>query len=121
MFDPIMIEIALYILLLISIVLLVAIDGLRQWKRNKNKPVRSEHAKVTSRRIDKVQDVLAINSYDYFEVQAYYATFELQSGKQLEFQMRESQYKLLNEGDCGILRFQGTNYISFERKELGYS
>ena len=45
----------------------------------------------------------------------YYATFEVESGDRMEFELRGSEYGLLAEGDLGKLTFQGTRYLGFER------
>ncbi len=47
---------------------------------------------------------------------SYYVTFEVDSGDRVEFSMRGSDYGMLIEGDIGILNFQGTRYLGFERK-----
>ncbi len=46
----------------------------------------------------------------------YYLTFEVESGDRMEFEVEGEEYGLLAEGDRGILNFQGTRYLGFERK-----
>lgn len=43
-------------------------------------------------------------------------TFEVQSGDRLELQLNGSDFGMLAEKDIGILSFQGTRYVSFERQ-----
>lgn len=45
----------------------------------------------------------------------YYATFEVNSGDRLEFKVRDTEYGMLVENDTGMLTFQGTRYLGFER------
>ena len=42
-------------------------------------------------------------------------TFEVESGDRIEFHITGLQYGKLKEGDTGVLSFQGTRYLSFER------
>jgi len=45
----------------------------------------------------------------------YYITFEVQSGDRMEFNVQDSEYGMLTEGDKGNLTFQGTRYLSYVR------
>lgn len=46
----------------------------------------------------------------------YYATFEVESGDRMELHVPATEYGLLIEGDQGDLTFQGSRFLSFERK-----
>ena len=46
----------------------------------------------------------------------YYATFQVESGDRMEFQVPDTEYGLLVEGDRGKLTFQGTRYQGFRRQ-----
>lgn len=46
----------------------------------------------------------------------YYATFQVDSGDRMEFQVSGPEYGLLAEGDRGRLSFQGTRYLGFQRE-----
>jgi hypothetical protein len=46
----------------------------------------------------------------------YYVTFEVASGDRMELAVRDTEYGLLVERDCGKLKFQGTRYLGFARK-----
>ena len=46
----------------------------------------------------------------------YYVTFEFESGDRSEFRVSGQEYGMLADEDLGILTFQGTRYLSFERK-----
>ena len=45
----------------------------------------------------------------------YFATFQVESGDRMEFEVDGSDYGLLVQGDIGKLSFQGTRYLGFER------
>ena len=47
---------------------------------------------------------------------SYYATFEVESGDRMELHVPATEYGLLIEGDQGDLTFQGSRFLSFERK-----
>ena len=46
----------------------------------------------------------------------YYATFQVQSGDRMELRVPAEEYGLLVEGDEGDLTFQGSRFLSFERR-----
>lgn len=46
----------------------------------------------------------------------YFVTFQVASGDRMEFHVRGQEYGMMAEGDRGILRFQGTRFLEFERK-----
>ena len=46
----------------------------------------------------------------------YHVTFAVESGDRMEFQVPDAQYGLMIEGDRGRLTFQGTRFLSFERR-----
>lgn len=46
----------------------------------------------------------------------YYVTFEFESGDRSEFLLSGEEYGIIAEGDNGKLTFQGTRFISFERR-----
>lgn len=45
----------------------------------------------------------------------YFVTFQVESGDRIEFWVTSFQYSELKQDDCGILTFQGTRFIGFER------
>ena len=49
----------------------------------------------------------------------YYATFQVQSGDRMELPVPATEYGLLIEGDEGDLTFQGTRFLSFDRRRSG--
>jgi len=45
----------------------------------------------------------------------YFVTFEVQSGDRMELETEEGEFGLLAVGDAGMLTFQGTRFLKFER------
>ena len=46
----------------------------------------------------------------------YHVTFEVESGDRMELKVPRNEFGLLVEGDEGVLFFQGTRFLGFERK-----
>ena len=108
---PVLFEIVFFGRLAVFVV--VAIRGLLQWNKNNHSPKLSVAARVVSKR----EDVSHHTSDDHMHTTYthYYATFEVESGDRMEFELHGNEYGLLAEGDLGKLTFQGTRYLSFER------
>jgi hypothetical protein len=47
---------------------------------------------------------------------SYYATFELESGERVEYNVPSSEIGYLVEGDVGMLTYQGTLFVAFSRQ-----
>ncbi|WP_224653757.1 DUF2500 domain-containing protein, partial [Escherichia coli] len=45
----------------------------------------------------------------------YYVPFQVESGDRIELGLSGKEYGMLAEGDIGILTFQGTRELGFER------
>lgn len=85
-----------------------------QWGKNNNSPRLSVEAFVVAKRTS----VSYHHSHNHASSSStwYYVTFQVASGDRMELSVRGSDYGMLAEGDVGILTFQGTRYLSFERK-----
>ena len=46
----------------------------------------------------------------------YYAAFEFDGGDRMELRLSGQAYGLLAEGDAGLLTFQGTRFLDFQRQ-----
>ena len=97
--------------------IVVIIKGLTQWSKNNSQPILIVSSKIISKRTNissgMHNDTVNINhSHTYT---SYYITFEVESGSRMEFCVNDQEYGLLIEGDAGMLKFQGTRYLGFER------
>ena len=108
MFTIVPIFIGIVFVIIFGSIILVIISSLKQGIKNKNSPLLTVPAKVVSKRMD----VRGERSHT-----TYYVTFEVQSGDRIEFHVDGDDYGQLVEQDLGLLSFQGTRYISFERQK----
>lgn len=85
-----------------------------QWGKNNNSPRLSVEASVVAKRTS----VSHHHSHNHASSSStwYYVTFQVASGDRMELSVRGMDYGMLAEGDVGILTFQGTRYLSFERR-----
>ncbi|MGI6509598.1 MAG: DUF2500 domain-containing protein [Erysipelotrichaceae bacterium] len=90
-------------ILVISIFAVTIYKGLKEKRNNDKSAVLKRRATVVGKRID-------VHSFT-----TYYVTFELDNNIRSEFAVSGEDYGLLANDDYGLLTFQGTRFISFER------
>lgn len=76
------------------------------WIKNNQSPRLNIEARIVSKRT---------NRYNNGDSTSYYVTFEVESKDRMEFRISGAEYGMLAEGDYGILSFQGTRYLGYER------
>jgi hypothetical protein len=86
--------------------------GIAQWSHNNSQPVLTSNAKIVAKRSAVGGSVH--NAEGNMQT-AFFATFQLENGERLEFQIAGKEYGLLCEGDSGALTHQGTRYKGFQR------
>ncbi len=98
------------------------IRGIGIWNKNNHSPRLSVNAKVVSKRMEvshhhhaNAGDISGAHGYTHSSSTWYYVTFQVDSGDRMEFAVNGREYGMLVEGDEGLLSFQGTRYLSFER------
>ena len=91
----------------------VFVKGLGEWINNNNSPRLTVEAKIVDKRTVTRHHH---SSGHHHHSHSYYITFEVQSGDRMEFKVPMSEFGLLVVGDEGVLSFQGTRYLGFERK-----
>ncbi|GKV68682.1 membrane protein [Sporosarcina sp. NCCP-2716] len=97
-------------LLVAGTFLFVIVKGITEWNKNNHSPQLTVAAHVKTKRTETTG-----GSGDSSASTWYYVTFEYESGDRQEFGVNGRQFGMLAEGDYGILRFQGTRYLDFER------
>lgn len=109
-------EIMFYLVffLVISMFIVTFVRMIGEWISNNNSPRLTVDATVVTKR-DHVHHHRSSNGHMH-RSHSYYVTFQFKSGDRMELHMPGHEYGLLVEGDVGKLTFQGTRYISFERK-----
>ncbi|XKH50210.1 DUF2500 domain-containing protein [Chryseomicrobium palamuruense] len=103
--------IAVMFVVIISVVIIGIGGSIKTWSKNNNSPRLTVPASVKTKRTETSggSGESAANTW-------YYVTFEVQSGDRMELPVRGHEFGQLAEGDLGLLTFQGTRYINFERK-----
>ena len=85
-----------------------------EWVSNNNSPRLSVDAKIVDKRSSTHHHRHANGHHHHSH--SYYITFEVQSGDRMELHVPRSEFGLLVVGDAGVLSFQGTRYLGFERR-----
>lgn len=99
--------------LVIGMFIFVFVKNIREWSKNNNSPKLSVNAKVVDKRMETHHHH---GNGHYHHSHSYHVTFEVQSGDRMELRVPRDEFGLLVEGDEGVLSFQGTRYLGFERK-----
>lgn len=95
-----------FIIVIITIIVIIG-SNVKTGISNSRSPILTVPAKVVSKRMYAQGD----HSHT-----TYYVTFEVESSDRMEFTVKGEEYGLLAEQDIGVLSFQGTRYLSFERR-----
>ncbi|MEK4427327.1 DUF2500 domain-containing protein [Solibacillus sp. FSL K6-1523] len=98
----------LFIITIFGIIIYSVFSNVKQGIKNNNSPLLSVPAQVVTKRTT----VRGERSYT-----TYFVTFEVQSGDRMEFEVKGEQFGMLVEKDLGLLAFQGSRFISFERQK----
>lgn len=103
--------------LVIAIFVVVIVKGVGQWNRNNHSPRLTVPALVVTKRTNVSHHHHAgdMGAMHGTSSTSYYVTFQVESGDRLELHVSGPEYGMLAEGDRGMLSFQGTRYLSFER------
>lgn len=105
----------LMFLLVFGMIIYVIVGTIRKNARNAASPRLTVWARVVNKREDYHHHGGTTHSMGHGWTD-YYATFEVESGDRMELELNGADSGLLAEGDEGMLTFQGTKFIAFERK-----
>lgn len=94
------------------------VRGVSQWSKNNNSPRLTVSAQVINKRTEVGHSRHHhhnnhVHSYNYTN---YFVTFEVESGDRMELEVTGEESGLMIEGDTGMLTFQGTRFLGFERR-----
>ena len=108
---------SLAFLLIFSVILITVIRGIGQWNKNNHSPRLTVPAAVVSKRtnVSHHHHNHGTGHMNHHTSTSYYVTFQVASGDRMELHMAGHEFGLLVEGDRGLLTFQGTRYLNFER------
>lgn len=101
-----------FVVFLIAFVVILG-KNIAQWFKNNNSPRLSVNATVVAKRTDisHHHDTNGVSGHSA----SYYVTFQVESGDRIELYVPDNEFGYLVEGDVGVLRFQGTRYLGFDR------
>ena len=116
-FDMFSIMFSIVFIIVIGMFVVTAIKGIGQWNKNNNSPRLTVPATVVAKRTNvSHHNHAGTNGHHHHSTSTtYYVTFQVESGDRMELHLSGHEFGMLVEGDKGILSFQGTRFISFDR------
>ena len=106
---------SLTFLLVFGMFAVILIKSIAQWNKNNHSPRLTVPAVVVSRRTNVSHSHSGTGVHHHHTSTTYYVTFQVESGDRMELHMSGQEFGMLVEGDRGLLTFQGTRYLGFER------
>lgn len=107
---------------ILAVMIVTAVRGIGTWNKNNNSPRLSVTAIVVAKRADvshhshaNAGDMTGAHGYHTTTSTRYFVTFQVESGDRMELNVSGTEYGQIVEGDTGILSFQGTRFLMFER------
>lgn len=103
--------------MVMGVFLVTIVRGISQWNKNNHSPRLSVPAYIVSKRtnVSRHRHGGANGHHHYHTSTTYYVTFQVESGDRMELCVDGQEYGMLAEGDVGVVTFQGTRYLGFER------
>ena len=98
--------------LVFGVIIVTMVRGVGEWNKNNQSPKLTVPVTVVAKRSDVHRGIETMHTFT-----SYYVTFQVESGDRMEFEVSDMEYGMLAEGDRGMLTFQGTRYLSFQRNE----
>lgn len=91
--------------------------SLMEWSKNNRSPKLTVAARVVAKRENvSVHHHHGNGAGHTMRSTTYYAAFEFDGGDRMELRLSGRVYGLLAEGDAGLLTFQGTRFLDFQRQ-----
>ncbi|MFP7732165.1 DUF2500 domain-containing protein [Priestia aryabhattai] len=117
LFNGIPTFVMLFSVIIIGIFLFSIFKGISTWSKNEQSPRLSVKAKITGKRTNVHRHNSHAHKHHHSHTSTtYYVTFEFESTDRSEFIVSGREYGMLAEGDEGILAFQGTRFLDFQRR-----
>lgn len=102
--------------IVIGTFIMTGVRSFSTWNRNNHSPRLTVNARVINKRTQVGNHHHHrddhVHSHAYTN---YFVTFEVESGDRMELEVTGEQSGLMIEGDEGLLTFQGTRFLGFER------
>ena len=114
----------LMFILIFGMFIVVAVKGISQWNKNNHSPRLTVPATIVAKRTNVSHhhhhNHAGTGMHHSSTSTTYYVTFQVESGDRMELHVAGHEFGMLIEGDRGMLTFQGTRYLGFERKLDAY-
>ena len=110
--------VSLMFVVVIGMFIATAVKGISQWNKNNHSPRLTVPVTVVAKRTNMSHhhhNHGGTGMHHTTHSTTYYVTFQVESGDRMELNVTSSEFGLLVEGDRGMLSFQGTRYLGFER------
>ena len=111
-FSIMQIMVPVMFVLVFGIIIVTMVRGVGEWNKNNQSPKLTVPVTVVAKRSDVHRGIETMHTFT-----SYYVTLQVESGDRMEFEVSDMEYGMLAEGDRGMLTFQGTRYLSFQRNE----
>ena len=107
-----------FVLVLGSIIFAI-VKGIGQWNKNNHSPRLTVPATIVAKRTNVSHhhhhNHGGTGMHHTTHSTTYYVTFQVESGDRMELHVAGHEFGMLVEGDRGMLTFQGTRYLGFDR------
>jgi len=90
----------------------VVAKNIAQWFQNENSPRLTVPARIVDMRRRTHHHG---SGGHHHHTHSFHVTFEVESGDRMELRVTRMEYGELSVGDSGMLSFQGTRYLGFDR------
>ena len=91
------------------------VRSVSRWNKDNNSPRLTVSARVVNKRTQVGYHRGAGDHHSSHGYTNYFVTFEVDSGDRMELEVSGKESGLMVEGDAGMLTFQGTRFLGFER------
>ena len=104
-------------ILVIGTFVVMLVKGISEWNKNNHSPRLTVPATIIAKRtnVSRHRHGGANSHHHHHTSTTYYVTFQVESGDRMELHVAGHEFGMLIEGDRGMLTFQGTRYLGFER------
>ena len=115
-FDLFGVMFSIMFILFFVVFLVILFKGIGQWNKYNHSPRLTVPVTVVAKRTNVSHHHGAGEHHHSSTSTSYYVTFQVESGDRMELHLNGSQYGLIVEGDKGLLTFQGTRFLDFQRQ-----
>ena len=102
--------------LIAAMILITLIRVIGQWNKNNHSPRLTVPVTVVAKRTNVSHHHHGGEHHHSTTSTSYYVTFQVESGDRMELHMSGAEFGLIVEGDRGLLTFQCTRFLSFQRQ-----